>query len=270
MTRFTPTRKLQAVRARITVFTILAGGLLLGLAAGCGDSEAPPAGGTVELQFEHQIAGAPLVLQSMRYVNAAGLDYNVFELRYYVSGITLESLDGTLVPGPEVFYRDHADASTGRATVPNVPPGHYSVLHFHFGLRPSDNLPGHLPNTLPNLLMQWPDVLGGGYHFMQLDGRYDNGVGADLGWMAHLGRLNRDTDLSPLDPSFDVALPVSIHVQGDHWTLPVVMDVNQWFDDPLYDFRVIGENNMSNPDALLGLQTNGVDVFQAGTATREP
>lgn len=238
-------------------------------AAGCDDAAAPSAGGTVHVRFEHQVAGAPLVLQSMRYTNAVGLNYNVFELRYYLSGISLESSDGTRVPGPAVFYRDHADATTAQAAVEHVPSGHYSVLHFHFGLRPAENVPGYLPDTLPNLLMQWPDVLGGGYHFMQLDGRYDN-MGADLGWMAHLGRLNRPVDLSPVDPSFDVAVPVSVHVENDRWTLPVVMDVNRWFDDPLYDFRTVGENNMSNPDALLALQANGTDVFHAGDATREP
>ena len=269
MTRFPPACKLTPDHAALrTRFAALGIALLLG--TGCGDSAAPEAGGTVHLQLEHAAAGQPLVLQSMRYTNAAGSSYNVFELRYYLSGITLEASDGTLVAGPAVVYRDQVDAATEQATVQHVPPGHYSVLHFHFGLRPGDNVAGHLPATVANLLMQWPDVLGGGYHFMQLDGRYDNGMGADLGWAAHLGRLNRPSDLSPLDPSFDVALPISVHVQNDTWTLPVTMDVNRWFDNPVYDFRVVGGNNMSNRAALEALHDNGADVFQAGTASREP
>lgn len=262
MTCFLPARKQAA-------FLALALALAAGGIAGCDDPAAPPAGGTVHLQFEHEVAGAPLVLQSMRYTNAGGLNYSVFELRYYVSGITLESADGTLVPGPAVFYRDHADSTTVVATVQHVPPGHYSALRFHFGLRPGENVTGYLPNTLPNLLMQWPESMGGGYHFMQLDGHWDD-RGADLGWAAHMGRLNRPVDLSPLDPSFDVVLPVSLHMQDYKVRLPVIMDVNRWFNDPVYDFQAVGTNNMSNRDALQALQTNGADVFHAGNPTIEP
>ena len=247
--------------------------LILALGAsgigGCDDAAAPQPSGTVHLRFEHEVAGVPLVLQSDHYTNAAGLNYNVFDLRYYVSGIELEKDDGTRVAGPEVFYVDESDSTTEQATIGGVPAGHYRAVHFHFGLRPFENIPGHLPNTLASLLMQWPDELGGGYHFMQLDGRYDR-MGADAGWAAHLGRLNRPVDLSPLDPSFDVVVPVALDVQDDRWSVPVIMDVNHWFNDPVYDFQVYGANNMTNRDALLALQSNGTDVFHAGGATREP
>ncbi len=249
----------------------IAGGALaivLALGSGCDKSAAPAPTGHVTIAFDHQVSGAPLTLNSARYQNAAGNDYNVFDLRYYISGIELVRADGSAA-GPEVFYRDAAIETT-RNLVIEAPNGQYTALRFTFGVDAAHNHQGGLPGTVENSNMTWPALNGGGYHYMQLDGRFTD-IGGQVAWLAHLGRLHRSTDPVPLDPGFQVEIPLTLQVAVDAWTLHVVMDVNAWFATPTqFDFTNLGrENEMENPAALQALHENGAHVFQIGTVVHD-
>src|SRR5262249_15435131 len=112
-----------------------AGVILVAIAAGCGSSTAPPpkpTSGQVVLSFDHEVDGQPLVLHTMRYTNVAGDNYNVNELKYYVSDVQLVAADNSVVAGPATTYRDAEVASTQNTTIPSVPAGDYLARRVTF------------------------------------------------------------------------------------------------------------------------------------------
>jgi hypothetical protein len=214
------------------------------------------------------VAGSELVLETMTYVNAAGNSYRVSELRYYVSNLEFVRADGSTHAAGGVHLRD-AEVPGSRVWQANgVPEGHYTALRFRFGLDATRNVPNGLPATVENLRMVWPELLGGGYHYMLLDGLYTDSSLNPASWMAHLGRLVSMTQPTPVDPSFTVELPAVIHLTRDsHVDVQVLVDVNQWFAaSEIYDFEVYGAFMMDNPVALTALHDNGAaGVFSLGT-----
>lgn len=273
---------------RLAVVALVA----IGAWAGCDDGSQPPPAttGTVTLLFDHAVAGDSLVLHVQRYTNAAGNLYDVNELRYYVSDAKLVRSDGSAVAVGDVHYRDAAVTTTRAWVLSNVPNGEYVKLRFTFGLDSLRNVTGGLPVTFESGLMSWPEPFGGGYHFMQLDGRHHDGT---TGWQAHLGRLHRTVDPVAIDPHFEVELdflaalcpdchpdcgaPCSVPAHGlivDSAAAEarIVMDVNAWFAAPnVYDFDFFGGAVMDNPAAQRQLGENGVHVFALrGAAGAKP
>lgn len=272
-------------RARKTAPLLGLLGFLAAPWAGCDSGSEPPptTSGTVTLLFDQQVGGDSLVFGVQRYVNAAGNHYDVDELRYYVSNAVLVRRDGSTVAVGEVHYRDAEANATRGWVLPNVPNGEYTALRFTFGLDSLRNLVTGLPDTNENQNMAWPLILGGGYHFMQLDGRFADSTGTEA-WLAHMGRLVPANPALTVDPHFQVELdfqepvcsgtpPCTIPAHGlivnsDATEAQVWMDVNAWFATPnVYDFGVFGGFVMDNPTAQRELRENGAHVFQIGRVT---
>jgi MbnP len=235
----------------------------------CGDqATAPPPVGRVTLTLDHFVGADPVVLHDIRYTNAAGNHYRIDDLRYYVSDVEFVRADASRHSTTAVHLRDEAVASTREWTIDEVPYGDYTVVRFLFGLDESHNRPDGLPVTTPNLNMQWPAQLGGGYHYMQLDGAFDTQAGVSA-WQAHLGRLQRENvDPQALETHFWVEIPLALHVEGNAARVEIRMDVNGWFATPnLYDFAVFGGMVMNDSVAQQALSENGPQALSLGSVT---
>ncbi len=220
----------------------------------CGDSDDDQ--GEVTVHFNHTVAGADLQHEDILYTNAAGNEYSVTRLEYIVSDIALETAGGKHIELAEFHYRD-AFVDATRSIVAQVPGGEYAALHFTFGIDGAKNETGALPSVDHFNNMAWPAPMGGGYHYMRMEGlfRTDDGEGA---FLTHTGPAGGE------DFSFAVSLPLSLTINGDESTIPAVMDFNEWYAAPtLYDFSGRG-GIMGNADAQLTLQGNGVTVFSLG------
>ena len=175
---------------------------------------------------------------------------------YIVSDIALETAGGKRVELAEFHYRN-AFVNATRSVAAKVPGGEYAALRFTFGIDGAKNDTGALPSVDHFNNMAWPTPMGGGYHYMRMEGlfRTDDGEGA---FLTHTGPAGGE------DFSFAVSLPLSLTVSGDEWAIIVIMDLNEWYDAPsLYDFN--GRSGiMGNADAQLILQDNGATVFSLG------
>ncbi len=223
----------------------------------CGGSDDDQ--GKVTVHFNHTVANADLEPEDILYTNAAGNEYGVTRLEYIVSAIALETAGGKRVELAEFHYRN-AFVSATRSISAKVPGGEYTALRFTFGIDGTKNETGALPNVDYLNNMAWPAPMGGGYHYMRLEGlfRTDDGQGA---FLTHTGPAGGE------DFSFAIALPLSLTVSGDEWAISVVMDLNEWYDAPsLYDFNDRG-GIMGNADAQLTLQGNGSTVFSLAPTT---
>ncbi len=227
--------------------------------------------GSVRIDFSAVVDGEVLQQDTCRYVNAAGNRYGVTEVQYFISDVALVRADGTSVSlqNGGAHYVD-ADIAGTLSWQPGdeIPEGTYTTLSFHFGLTPAMNQNFQFPNP-PENAMSWPTHLGGGYHYMKINGWWIDPDGTRTPFNLHSGiGQQRDTEgniTGFIDNSFHVDVPLNNFVvhKNEEIVLTLQMDINRWFDTPnLFDFNVIGGSIMQNQEAQELLKANGWNVFE--------
>jgi len=161
-----------------------------------------------------------------------------------------------------VHYVDIRIPATLEWRIPDeIPTGQYNLISFVFGLEGAQNTTGYFPNP-PENNMSWPDLLGGGYHYMKINGRWIDEAGVRQPFNLHTGKINDGS--SYVDNTFTVTLPLDNFTvyHKENTTLTLQMNVNSWFSDPnIFDFNVYGGSIMQNREAQEVLRANGHNVF---------
>lgn len=170
-------------------------------------------GATLEIAVRHTFQGEPLLLDSLRYQNAAGETLSVTRLSYLLSGFAVEREDGVWVEVPDRY--GWMDAATRRTVVrlDDLPEGKYRALRFHLGpdsqaniADPSKLAANHPLNpNLNGLHWTWQT----GYIFLAVEGHYRTGPSELKGYAHHLARDPNRTRISlaaPVDLSHDGAV----------------------------------------------------------------
>lgn len=222
--------------------------------------------GSLTLFASHEVDGTPLVMDVLRYTNEAGNSYLVNEVQWFISNLELEDYNGNRIPLAETWYIDTNIPETQSLRVSEVPVASYRIMRFTFGLNDADNRSGRFSNP-PESNMFWPDELGGGYHYMKLNGKYQNADDLLAPLAIHLGR-GQNTELTDFyDNSFTVELPIELDVyNGQDYAVGLVMNLNNWFCIPhVYNFNTYGSAIMQNQEAQSLLKENGNNVFNTIT-----
>ena len=101
--------------------------------------------------------------------------------------------------------------------------------------------------------MAWPDVMGGGYHFMKLEGHFKKPADQPAGYAMHLGDNGYQVDLS---------FPIEFEITTEGITLVADIDAMQWFTNPYdFDFDVDGNYTMGIGPLMDKLTQNGQTVI---------
>ncbi|MFI5195734.1 MAG: MbnP family protein [Chitinophagales bacterium] len=212
--------------------------------------------GKIVVKVFHQVDGAPLIFDTVAYTNAAQNVYSVEKLQYYLSGIKIYKNKILRYSGSDVILVDaRKDSVTSFTITPasGLETGVYDSIAFRIGVDSALNTPFGLPQTLDNLDMAWPDAMGGGYHFLKLEGHYKNDS-LLAGYAMHIGGNG-----FLVKGGFHCAL--NIAATGDA-ELKMIMNVNEWFRNPdNYDFNTDGVFSMGNMALMQKLSQNGADVF---------
>ena len=215
----------------------------------------PPAQDNQVFQLSHFVGTDVLEFTNIKYTNAFGNVYSVETLKYFISDITLEKADGTEFFIGEEHYVDGADSTTlAFNPVTTIPDGEYTSVSFIFGLSEEKNVNGRYPNP-PENLMEWPHAMGGGYHYMKLEGKFNEG-GTTKNYQGHTGPTMGNQNF------IEVTLPGSeFTVSGDTFTFTIKMDINNWWTNPnTLDLNVV-TGIMGNQDMQVIMHDNGNDVF---------
>lgn len=122
-------------------FTIAIAALSLTFAACTKSSDTAPEfdpndKGILEIKFDN-IAGNANLQTGVNYTNAAGEQFNVDFLQYYISNIRLVREDGQeyVVPQDESYFLiKESEAASQVVSIPNVPAGNYSRIRFVIGV----------------------------------------------------------------------------------------------------------------------------------------
>jgi hypothetical protein len=253
-----------------TTPAILYWSVILGLhLLGCESDEER---GHIGITFSHLVKNESIILNEMRYENAAGNPYEIKDVEWFISDVTLVSANGREIVLKDEF--SHFVSTKLRNTLKwspadNIPAGKYSQFKFTFGLRGEKNIPGQFPD-LPESGMAWPFSLGGengGYHYMKMDGFWNNNSNVRMPFNFHLGvgqLYNENHEvIEYVQNSFVVNLPIDLTVKdATSQTVQLNMHVNAWFDSThRYDFNVMGGTTMMNQEAMSMIRSNGYNAF---------
>lgn len=241
----------------------------------------PKGYGDLTLNIGYSINDKALITDTLCYTNEAGNTFMITEIQWFLSDMELIDENGdwhslqhrnvsTLFPIPQdgIFYIDTNIPESQAIQMASLPCGRYTSLRFTFGLDAEDNRSG-LFSDPPEANMFWPEPLGGGYHYMKLNGRYldENKQLAPLN--IHLGIGQNEDQTEFYQNCFTVELPIDFTItENTENQLFLTMIIDNWFRNPnLYDFNEWGNAIMQNQAAQQALKENGNDVFRIGQNT---
>ncbi|MCX6286303.1 MAG: hypothetical protein NTY96_04255 [Bacteroidetes bacterium] len=267
----------SAVNVCITAVLVTAGLLIVPSCRKSGvteDGSSKPT--TLIIRFENMVDTLPLILDSMLYENSSDDLYKVSDLQYFISDINLHRNDGLnykALNNDGIHYIDARTPSTLYWTInASVPSGTFDSISFTFGLNAEKNYSNRFLNP-PERDMNWPDILGGGYHYIKMNLSWKKtGMVRAYPFNFHLGIgqiykgnvINTDSILNYVQNFFYVNLPASAFSisQGQTKFMVVTMNLNKWFSgENEFDFAKYPNMMMQNQTAMHNACLNGRDAF---------
>lgn len=261
---------MKLIASKIT-FTILTAALVL---AGCKDNDDTPlAELSPSFSFTHNWDGVPIEnadYENTTYINERGESLTISKLVYLISDITFTDAQGNSFSAGDYNLVD-AREGVNLSFTPDVviQEGTYNVS-FTFGFDDEDNA-GDYPdlNSADGGVWIVPMMMGGGYHYMKLEGKYLNTQtipASEVGFAYHAIRAN-DNSTSPItlqDTSFTVDLGDILIEEGTN--IEVQMNVAEWFKNPhTWNLYELYSMLMPNFDAQILMSENGAaGVFSHG------
>lgn len=241
-----------------------------------------------------------MLYDELIYTNAAGNQYMVNEIQYFISDVKLHRISGgyqLIDQWKDIHYvdTDLPETQTWDVFDP-IEPGDYDKISFTFGISEEKNQSLMFVNP-PERDMFWPEILGGGYHYMKLNGKwlaanqqvlpfnFHLGIGQIYSKSAnnpkldnpiHLGcekccpiytgsKTNPDSIIGFVQNYFEVELPNSAFTiaEGETQKFEIRMNVANWFKNPhTYNHDEWGGDIMQKQDAMkLGCDNGKEDVF---------
>lgn len=249
--------------------------MLLLAAAACTKSDDPEPTqetGKIIINFHHYCEGSPLDFDIRKYVNEAGNEYMVNEIQYFISDVKLHADDKTILIDDwnDIHYVDTDISSTQVWNVyDEIPADAYNSITFTFGISEEKNQ-SLMYTDPPESLMFWPEYLGGGYHYMKLNGKWLDTTGLERPFNFHLG-IGQVYDpvtgeiTGFIQNYFDVGVINSSFIveKGKVTTIDLLMHVDRWFSDPhTYNHNEWGGDIMQKQAAMMLGCENGWNVFE--------
>lgn len=222
--------------------------------------------GKLQMNISHSIKA-----DTFNYINAAGNKFMISEIQYFISDIKLYGKNGdTIVLNKynDIHYVDtDIPATFVYSPSDSIKVGVYDKMSFTFGINGKKNK-SHLFVNPPESFMFWPEYLGGGYHYMKLNGKWLDTLNQPKVFNFHLG-IGQNYDESRnvtnfVQNYFEVNMEnSSVEVKPSEVAeINVVMLVENWFRSPnIWDFNKYGGKIMQNQKAISLACENGHDVF---------
>jgi hypothetical protein len=217
----------------------------------------------ITLNFAHNWDGVTITSQdfdTLKFTNEHGEKLSIEKLRYLISNISLLGLKNYHL----VNFSENSETSFN---ISNLTKGAYA-LSFRFGFLDEDNLDG-IYQDLNSVSFNVPEMLGGGYHYMQFDGKYIDKNDDEAGFNYHTIRAVDKTNPNNLkfeDTSFEVNLG-TITV-SNNMKVEVKVNLAEWFKNPnTWNLNELNTILMPNFEAQKIMSANGKGVFSLGEVT---
>jgi hypothetical protein len=200
------------------------------------------------LNFSHNVDGNPVSMDDLSHTNLAGENYNVLTLKYLISDIKLISNEKDhekIIK--DVHFVDLSDQSSMFIESDIIENGSYT-LQFRFGLDATTNVTNSFVNETFHTSMSWPEMMGGGYHYMKLEGSYTND---STFYNTHTGPT------MGMDHSFlcNFDVPININNSTNNLEYAIEMNINNWYGPEIVNLEPA---IMMNMPTQMNLMMNGM------------
>ena len=227
--------------------------------------------GSLTFTFAHHFAGTTVTAADFNlfnYVNANDDTLSITKLRYLISDIRLYKSNGDsiMIDGYQlVDLTNSATLTYSPTTATNIPFDSYTGISFIFGFDSTDNVSNVYPD-LNSASWNWPAMIGGGYHFMQMEGKYRE-QGNDSTYAYHMG-MAYNMMTSTAEQNYFKADLGAITITNNA-TIQIKMDISEWYKNPSnWDLNQYHSNLMMNYTAQKLMNTIGKDVFSLGVVVQ--
>jgi hypothetical protein len=232
--------------------------------------------GKISVNFDQMVNEDPFILDSLIYSTSSGNQYMVNDLQYFISRFKIHAAGGkwiTISSDSGIHYTDvRTESSRMWSITDNLPYGNYDSVSFVFGLDNDDNRSYRFANP-PESNMFWPEVLGGGYHYMKMNLKWKNNAMAEqMPFMFHLGigqmysgvTADPDSIIGFIQNWFPVSAPVAFTCNRDETvTIRILMHVEKWFDAVApFNFADYPMGIMQDQQGMYTACRNGRKVFE--------
>ncbi|OZV70956.1 MbnP family protein [Winogradskyella aurantia] len=251
---------------RILVYALMA---LLGFTAcDASNNDGPSPSLNTSFKFTHNWDDEDVSnvdFNTFQFTNENGDVLSIERLRYVISDIVFTGTSGEQL---RFNIYNLIDVTNSEGLVYDlpffIPPGNYANMAFTFGFDNEDNAQNYLDLNAASFNV--PESLGGGYHYMQFDGKYldVNDEAKPFNYHAIRAVDNTGTDLVfPQDTFFTVNLgPISISADA---VIEVKANLAEWFRNPnTWNLNELNTVLMPNPEAQIKMYENGQTVFSLG------
>lgn len=222
---------------------------------------------SVDFKFTHTWDDTPIdntTLSSTTLTNENGETMTITRMRYLISRIELVDINGNSYSFSGYKFTDLSDTSSYDFSDANtsIPQGTYS-LKFIWGFNEQDNMDGAYLD-LNSASWNWPEMLGGGYHFLQLDGMYNVDTNPSP-YNFHNGTARVSTNPNVFEQNFAEIEFSQDLVLSKNATVEVVMDISEFFKNPhTWNLNELDTPLMPNYQAQKMMQANVETVFSIG------
>ena len=202
--------------------------------------------------------------ENLDLTNENGEVINIDRVRYLISRIELINTDNNLsyvFDGYKFTDLSNEDTYDFSPETNVVPLGNYQ-LKFIWGFNEQDNINGAYPD-LNTASWNWPDMLGGGYHFLQFDGMYNVNTTNPAPFNYHNGTARVSEGV--FEQNFATITFSESFTISNNATIEVKMNIAQFFTNPnTWDLNVLDTPLMPNYTAQKMMQENVLSVFSLG------
>lgn len=220
----------------------------------------------VSFNFLHSWDSAPITnadFNTIKFTNANGEKLSIERLRYLISNITLTTQNNESIVLNAYNLIDVTNNQNLMVKPENsIPSGTYSNVAFTFGFNNKDNYLENGYVDLNSASFNVPAMLGGGYHYMQFDGKFLNNLNQEQGFNYHAIRAvdNPGNPSFPMDTFFKVNLgPITIKTNT---VVTIEMNIAEWFKSPnTWNLNNLNQMLMPNSTAQIMMFENGQNVF---------
>lgn len=210
---------------------------------------------SLSLRIVNKVGLDTLVLGEMKYTNAAGNQYQVDMLKYYISNIVLVKEDGTEWKAGNHDLIDAEIDSSANIVLKKIPNGTYKKMRFFVGV---DSLHNHTGaqegdlNPIYGMIWTWNT----GYIFFKHEGYFKDNVGALKPLTYHFGT---DKALTTVEVPFTGN---ELTILGEDRKVSLNFDLNSTYDSP----NVVNFINNNNHQSTSSFDDRWIDDLKANFA----
>jgi hypothetical protein len=242
----------------------------LGLFLGCSSNDTPETT-KVTVKFTQSWENSTIGdsdFNNTFFTNAFGTNLSIVNLRYLISNIIVYKENGESYALKKYHLIDVTkNQSLSVISEIDVPVGEYKNVKMTFGFNNTDNIDGHYTD-LNTVSWNVPGMLGGGYHFMQLEGRFVNNTQTQTNYQFHTIKA---ADISGATPKFtntffEKDLGAITVIPGS--VIEIDMNIAEWFKSPnMWNLNTLHSLMMPNHAAQIMMFENGQNVFSLKSST---